>query len=104
MNRELTRTDFTLDPAAKSWIESAQGSDFPVQNLPYGVFEIPNSKNSGSSASARLGIAIGDRIVDLAELERARLLRVPGVSAAQLERDCLNEFMPDQCSVVFPRN
>jgi fumarylacetoacetase len=93
MNRELTKTDFTLDPAAKSWIETAQGSDFPVQNLPYGVFEIPNNKNNGSSASARIGIAIGDRIVDLAELERARLLRVPGVSAAQLERDCLNDFI-----------
>src|ERR1700683_2520487 len=43
----------------KSWLASANdpGSDFPIQNLPYGVFD--------SGGDARIGVAIGDRILDL---------------------------------------
>jgi len=43
----------------KSWLASANnpGCDFPIQNLPYGVFD--------SGGGARIGIAIGDRILDL---------------------------------------
>ena len=29
----------THDPARRSWVESAEGSDFPIQNLPFGVFQ-----------------------------------------------------------------
>ncbi|MBJ7444075.1 MAG: fumarylacetoacetase [Sphingobium sp.] len=53
-------TDETHDPARTSWVESAQGhGDFPIQNLPYGVF-------SPNGAEARIGVAIGDMILDLA--------------------------------------
>lgn len=56
----MVSTDFTHDPAAKSWIESANGHrDFPVQNLPLGIF-------SSDGQPARGGIAIGDEILDLA--------------------------------------
>ena len=49
----------THDPALRSWVESAQGHrDFPIQNLPFGVFR----RRSGGSAS--VGVAIGDQIVD----------------------------------------
>lgn len=49
----------THDPALKSWVESAQGHpDFPVQNLPLGVF-------SADGTSRRIGVAIGDFILDL---------------------------------------
>ena len=43
----------------KSWLASANdpGCDFPIQNLPYGVFDSGNG--------ARIGVAIGDRILDL---------------------------------------
>jgi len=45
--------------ARKSWLESANGpgSDFPIQNLPYGVFDSGNGP--------RIGVAIGDQILDL---------------------------------------
>ncbi|MBA3259619.1 MAG: fumarylacetoacetase, partial [Gemmatimonadales bacterium] len=47
--------------ARTSWVESAQGAtDFPIQNLPFGVFR-PREDDE----SARVGIAIGDRILDL---------------------------------------
>lgn len=45
--------------ALKSWLASANdpGSDFPIQNLPYGVFDFGNGN--------RIGLAIGDQILDL---------------------------------------
>ena len=51
----------THDPARLSWIESANlaANDFPLQNLPYGVFR------RAADAPPRLGVAIGDRIFDL---------------------------------------
>ena len=52
----------THDPARTSWVDSAQGhSDFPIQNLPYGVF-----RRTGAKGSPNVGVAIGDQILDLA--------------------------------------
>ncbi len=52
--------DDTHDPARRSWVESANrpGCDFPIQNLPVGVFVPPNETRP------RIGVAIGDAIVD----------------------------------------
>jgi len=51
--------DETHDPKRRSWVESAQGhADFPVQNLPLGIF-------SAGGDAPRGGIAIGDSILDL---------------------------------------
>ncbi|SAK51201.1 fumarylacetoacetase [Caballeronia hypogeia] len=60
----------TLAPSLKSWIESANdpASDFPIQNLPFGIFS--NAVNT----QPRAGVAIGEWIVDLAVLEDARLI------------------------------
>lgn len=56
----------THDPSRESWVDSANypASDFPIQNLPYGVF----SENGGRK---RVGVAIGDYILDLTALEEA---------------------------------
>ena len=61
-------TDFTHDPAACSWVASAQapGCDFPLQNLPYGRF-----RAAGSAQPWRIGVAIGDQILDLAAARHA---------------------------------
>ena len=47
----------------KSWLESANdpGTDFPIQNLPFGVF-----RRKGTKEAPRGGVAIGDQILDLA--------------------------------------
>jgi fumarylacetoacetase len=51
--------DETHDPKRTSWIESAQGHpEFPIQNLPLGIF-------SRGSSAPRAGIAIGDSIFDI---------------------------------------
>jgi fumarylacetoacetase len=52
----------THDPARRSFVESANlpGSDFPIQNLPFGVFRMTTSEQP------RVGVAIGDQIVDVA--------------------------------------
>jgi fumarylacetoacetase len=52
----------TLDPALVSWVESAHdpATDFPIQNLPLGVF-----RRAGSDEAPRVGIAIGDQVLDL---------------------------------------
>jgi fumarylacetoacetase len=54
--------DDTHDPALTSWVESAQasGADFPIQNLPLGAFTMPGDNRP------RIGIAIGDSVLDLA--------------------------------------
>ena len=54
-------TDRTVDPALASWVESAQGSDFPIQNLPLGIF-------SEAKGARRPGIAIGDYVLDLSAI------------------------------------
>ena len=51
--------DETHDPRRASWVPSAQGhAEFPIQNLPFGVF-------SPAGGTPRGGVAIGDQIFDL---------------------------------------
>ena len=62
-------TDATHDPALHSWVASANSAnsgstDFPVQNLPYGRFR--RAGPAGADQPWRIGIAIGDQILDLA--------------------------------------
>jgi fumarylacetoacetase len=53
---------FLLDPDLRSWVESANEprGDFPIQNLPFGVF-----RRRGSDEPPRIGVAIGDRVLDV---------------------------------------
>jgi fumarylacetoacetase len=53
----------THDPGLRSWVESANDgrTDFPIQNLPFGIF-----RRRGSDEPFRGGVAIGEQIVDLA--------------------------------------
>jgi fumarylacetoacetase len=53
--------DRTHDPRRRSWVESANGHpDFPIQNLPFGVFHLGDDEDE-----PRIGMAIGDAILDL---------------------------------------
>jgi fumarylacetoacetase len=64
----MTALDHTHDPALRSWVAGSDGHpDFPIQNLPLGVF-------SPLAGAPRGGIAIGDHILDLRTLHDAGLL------------------------------
>lgn len=77
--------DETHDPARSSWVEGADGHpDFPVQNLPYGIF-------SPAGGEARAGVAIGDHIFDLKGAAEAGLL--PETAATALGGRVLNDLM-----------
>jgi len=56
------------DSALRSFVAVDAGSDFPIQNLPYGVF------STSASPTPRVGVAIGDSILDLAMLESEGLI------------------------------
>jgi fumarylacetoacetase len=68
----------THDPARTSWVPSAQGHlDFPIQNLPLGIF-----RRSGTNDTPSVGVAIGDLILDLAA--SAAALGIPSAPLAEL--------------------
>jgi fumarylacetoacetase len=86
----IPKTDGTHDAALRSFVESANdpASDFPVQNLPLGVFR------RGGDGRARVGCAIGDRVLDLAACGEHGLLRgLPSEVEAACAGSSLNALM-----------
>jgi fumarylacetoacetase len=74
--------DRSHDPALKSWVVSAAGhSDFPIQNLPFGVFSPPS--NAPGGGEPRGGVAIGDIILDLKGAVGAGLFSGEAARAAE---------------------
>ncbi len=93
--------DETHDPARMSWVESANeaGAEFPIQNLPFAVFQ------RSPSEAARIGVGIGDQLLDLrAVTEAGHLDRLPGAGAA-LVQGKLNRLMalPPETRVALRR-
>ncbi|HAY46668.1 MAG TPA: fumarylacetoacetase [Gammaproteobacteria bacterium] len=81
--------DHTHAADAVSWIESAniQGVDFPIQNLPYCAFQ-------NNDTVARLGVGIGDQILDLSACAQAGLLSaLPDSIVQTLQQSTMNAFM-----------
>jgi fumarylacetoacetase len=74
------------DPKLRSFIDVDPSSDFPIQNLPYGVFFTPERPD------LRVGVAIGDFVLDLAVLEAAGLIRLENASGV-FAMPSLNAFM-----------
>ena len=72
------------DPKLRSFIDVAPTSDFPIQNLPYGVF-------SANGLAPRVGVAIGDYVLDLWELEQDSRLDVGPLGV--FAQPSLNAFM-----------
>jgi fumarylacetoacetase len=72
--------DESHDPARTSWVESAQGHpDFPIQNLPFGVFRVRDDDDP-----ARVGVAIGDHILDLTACHDEGRFTGPAERAAEV--------------------
>jgi fumarylacetoacetase len=78
--------DETHDPSRRSWVGSANGhGDFPIQNLPFGRFRRP-----GSGDRARVGVAIGDQVLDVAAcFERGLFERQERAEASENGRGAL---------------
>jgi len=64
-NQNAKELDETLDPGRKSFVAGAnrRDTDFPIQNLPFGVF-----RRACSNEAFRVGVAIGDQIFDLSRM------------------------------------
>jgi fumarylacetoacetase len=85
-------TNETHDPAMRSWVESANqpGCDFPIQNLPFGVFR------AAPGGEARVGVAIGNQVLDPSAAAQRGLFSLNG-DEAEAARACdagaLNRLM-----------
>ena len=74
------------NPSLRSWISVPEGSDFPIQNLPFGVF-------TTSGSTARVGTRIGDTVIDLSILAASGQLEVAGFTAEDFSQEFLNPMM-----------
>jgi fumarylacetoacetase len=74
------------DPSLRSWIEVDPKSDFPIQNLPFGIFKT-------QSSSPRVGVAIGEHVLDLAILNKLGFLDNLKIDNAVFTNQYLNELM-----------
>ena len=84
----MAQLDHTHDPKLESWVASANGHpDFPIQNLPLGIF-------SSGGGAPRGGVAIGDRILDLPVALAAGLFSGEAARAAEAASgSVLNPFL-----------
>ncbi|WP_375418818.1 fumarylacetoacetase [uncultured Hymenobacter sp.] len=84
------------DPALRSWIDIAPGHPFPLQNLPFGVFE--REATAGAPGTGpRLGVAIGSYVLDLYAVQQQGFFDGVGLLAGLppkvLRRRSLNRFI-----------
>lgn len=68
-----------------SWVVVEPDSDFPIQNLPYGVFT--------DAGGTRCGVAIGRKVFDLARAEAAGLFLNTGLDHDTFRQPSLNHFL-----------
>ena len=74
------------DPSLVSWVEVNKGSDFPIQNLPLGTFKT-------EQLNPRVGMRIGDFVIDMKSLHVLGYLDNLPFSAAAFDSDSLNLLM-----------
>ena len=69
-----------------SWIDIKPDSDFSIYNIPFGIF-------STNSKSARVGVAIGDEIIDLYEVSKMGIFDSVSIPIEVFDKDVLNDFI-----------
>ncbi|UII27245.1 fumarylacetoacetase [Fulvivirga maritima] len=74
------------DPSLKSWVMVSAESDFPIQNLPFGVFKT-------DYLTAGAGVAIGEYILDLTYLHENGFLDGLGLPSGVFNQQYLNSFI-----------
>ena len=76
----------------KSWIKYDSNSDFPIQNIPFGVFKTKNSE-------FHVATIIGETIISLKNLEKEGFLNNLGLSQNTFQGQNLNEFLKHKKSI-----
>lgn len=71
----------------KSWIAVPDNSDFPIENIPFGIF------STSENGTPRAGIAIGKQILDLSVIHDAGLFDDLGIALGAFNRSTLNDFI-----------
>ena len=74
------------DPNLKSWVKVPEGSDFPIQNLPFGIFKT-------QYLTAVAGVAIGDHVLDLVYLYEKGFFDGIGLPPGIFNQVYLNDFI-----------
>lgn len=72
--------------ALKSWLPVEQNSDFPIQNLPFGIFKTAQSE-------ARMATIIGDTVIDLQQLAKLGLFDDMDLDKSVFSQRYINDFM-----------
>jgi len=83
--------NITHDPSIESWVESANDAetDFPLQNLPFGVF-----RRGGSTDKGIVGVALGNRIINLTAVDRVAPFQGEAkAGVGSFKEDSLNNFL-----------
>jgi fumarylacetoacetase len=74
------------DPTLKSWVNVPQGSDFPIQNLPFGIIKTED-------LTPRVGVRIGDHVLDLKSMFVLGYFENIAVELSDFDASSLNGFM-----------
>lgn len=74
------------NPALRSWIAGADHSEFPIQNLPFGIFQV-------AEGSKRVGVRIGEQVLDLAQMAAYGYFQDLPFATSDFSQDYLNTFM-----------
>jgi fumarylacetoacetase len=74
------------DPKLRSWVNVPAGCDFPIQNLPFGIFKT-------GQRSARAGVAIGEQILDLSAVAEFGYFDALNIDKKVFSQSTLNDFI-----------
>jgi fumarylacetoacetase len=78
----------TNDPSRKSWLDVSEKSDFPIQNIPFGVFLTKDD-------IITIGTRIGDYAIDLGAMQQLNYFEGIELTDDMFMQDTLNDFISD---------
>ena len=76
----------TNNPNRKSWLDVAENSDFPIQNIPFGVFITKEDVIT-------IGTRIGDSAIDMGALQQLGYFEGIDLTDDMFMQDALNDFI-----------
>ena len=95
------------DITRKSWIEYDENSDFPIQNIPFGVFKTQKGE-------VHIGTIIGDTVISLSKLEALGYFKEIKLESNTFQHKTLNTFLKqtkdtwrsvrDRIAILFDEN